>query len=548
MVWAAECPTRPGSAAVLALATANAEVDRGELDGALNLLTLPLLSVVTRGRASALLAQSFEVAWGPSVDALLAGLAGWLRAYAPAQEPLATTLDALRRSLDEPLRVAVLGEFSAGKSTVVNAWVGAPLSAVGVLPTTARVYWLRQGAARSRVLDTRGGLREGAIEALPETLRALEAEGRAVAHVELFHPSGSLTHLELLDTPGSNSTDGIDPAVTRHALGLADLALWIFDARQAGKQSELDALRAVRAEGVPVLGAVNKADAVGVAEVAEVHRMLRDVLGDEAPLLGSFGARAVLTGVEAPDWKAFRVSVAERVVARRDAWKRLRASVRLRAILAKVRCSMEEKDVAEFARRSIEAQLVDALNALRQAVSERSILVRREVAASLREQWPSLRGKNAVPSEDVLRDVVAELVHHCIQREHLTLLEERGAVEALAVAAGVVRPGLGAVFTAPVDGMIRAAASEGVRDALDESLRPSALGQVASVPAQGLDIGDPWREVSAALDATRAPADLHTVMLAVALGAALKCAKRSSDALAESLGIKVPDAITEPKG
>ena len=545
--WATECPARPASAEVLALVTASIEVERGEVDGALELLSLPLRSVVTRGRASALLARSFEVAWGSSVDALLAGLAGWLRAHAPGQASLATTLDALRRSLDEPLRVAILGEFSAGKSTVVNAWVGASLSAVGVLPTTARVYWLRQGAARARVLDSRGGLREGAIEALPETLRALEAEGRGVAHVELFHPSGSLAQLELLDTPGSNATDGVDPAVTRHALALADLALWIFDARQAGKQSEIDALRAVRAEGVPVLGAINKADVVGAVGAAEVARMLHDVLGDEAPLLGSFGARPVLTGVKGPDWEAFRASVAQRVVGRRDAWKRLRAAVRLRAILSEVQREMGEADAREATRRGVEAQLVDALDALRQGVSERSTQVRREVAASLREQWPSLRGKNAAPSEDVLRDVVAELVHRCIQHERAILAEQREAVEALAVTAGAVRPGLGAVFTAPVDGMIRAAVSEGVRDASDQAFRPSALGQVTSGPAQGLDIGDPWREVSAALDATRAPADLPSVMLAVALRAAVECAQRSADALAGTLGVKVPDATSEPK-
>ena len=545
--WATEAPERPGSAEVLALASAAEALERGEVASAADKLSLPLSSAVTRARAAALMARSFELAWGASLDALLAGLAGWLRSRAPADEALAASLDALRRSLDEPLRVALLGEFSAGKSTVVNAWVGAALSAVGVLPTTARVYWLRQGEARARVLDARGGLREGPIGALPEALRAIEAEGQAVAHVELFHPSGALAHLELLDTPGSNATDGVDPSITRHALELADVALWVFDARQAGKQSELEALRAVRAEGVPVLGAINKADVVGAEGVAEVVRSLHDALGSEAPLLGSFSAREAMADHGAPGWGEFRASVGERIIARRDAWKRLRASARLRGMLSEVRRAREAEEAREATRRGVEAQLVDALATLREELARRATRVRREVAASLREQWTSLRGRESAPSDEVLNDVVSELVHRCLQRERAELAELRAEVEALAVAAGAVRPGLGAVFTAPVDGVIRAAVSEGVRDALDQALRPSVLGQSAGAAAQGLDIGDPWREVSGALDATRAPTDLPTVMFSVALDAALECTSRTAAALAEVLGVKVADATSEPK-
>jgi hypothetical protein len=103
------------------------------------------------------------------------------------------------------------------------------------------------------------------------------------------------------------------------------------------------------------------------------------------------------------------------------------------------------------------------------------------------------------------------------------------------------------VFTAPVDGVVRAAVSDGVRDALDALLRPSTLGQTAPAAAEGVDIGDPWREVSAALDATRAPADVAAAMRVVALETAHRCAVGLVAALGESLGVKVPDATPEPK-
>jgi hypothetical protein len=53
--------------------------------------------------------------------------------------------------------------------------------------------------------------------------------------------------------------------------------------------------------------------------------------------------------------------------------------------------------------------------------------------------------------------------------------------------------------------------------------------------------------VSLALDATRSPADVPAVVLAVALDAALRCAVGFGDALAAALGVKVPDATSEPK-
>lgn len=545
--WATEAPGRPLSAEVLALGEAEEVAARGDVPAAVDRLRAALAAGATRARAAEVLRRSVAVGWGASVDGLLAGLAAWLRGAHPALGAEAASLDALRRSLDEPLRVALLGEFSAGKSSVVNAWVGAPISAVGVLPTTARVYWLRQGPPRRRIIDARGGLREGPLEGIAQAIAAVEAEGGAVAHVEVFHPGEALAHLELLDTPGSNATDGVDPGVTRHALSLADLALWVFDARQAGKQSELDALRAAGAAGVPVLGAVNKTDAVGPGGEAEVTAALTATLGDEAPLLGAFSARAAQADPDDPGWSRFRSAVLDRVVARRGGWKRLRAAVRLASLLSSARDGLALGRASEATRRAREAQLADALRALRDELAGRAAGVRREVASALAEQWPGLRGGRAAPSDDVLRDAIAELVHRCVRREREAMATRRAEVEALAVEAGVVRAGLGGALTAPVDVVVRAAVHEGARDALDLALRPSTLGRSTASASEGVDIGDPWHEVSAALDAARATVDVADISLDVVLEGALASARGCGERLARDLGVKVPDATLEPK-
>src|SRR5690606_22157995 len=67
-----------------------------------------------------------------------------------------TALASLRLDLGRPLRVTVIGEFNAGKSSLINALVGEALLPVGVLPTTAtvnRLCWAPERSVRVEFAD-----------------------------------------------------------------------------------------------------------------------------------------------------------------------------------------------------------------------------------------------------------------------------------------------------------------------------------------------------------------------------------------------------------
>ena len=82
-----------------------------------------------------------------------------------AWSPLLSRLDRVARELHDldstaalaslaaersrPVRVAIVGEFNAGKSTFINALIGADVAPTGVLPTTATLHHLRYATARS---------------------------------------------------------------------------------------------------------------------------------------------------------------------------------------------------------------------------------------------------------------------------------------------------------------------------------------------------------------------------------------------------------------
>ncbi len=188
---------------------------------------------------------------------------------------------ALRDELDRPLLLAILGEFNAGKSTLVNAFVGADVAPTGILPTTATLNVLRGGAERRvRVVRRDGTTREGSYEQLKAMLADAEEDG--VDHVEIVLPSELLERVWILDTPGSNAPVPEHEALAAEALRRADAALWIFDAGQAGKASEGKILGAIRASRRHVVAAVNKVDRLREGQMEQV----RASLAREMPELG----------------------------------------------------------------------------------------------------------------------------------------------------------------------------------------------------------------------------------------------------------------------
>jgi hypothetical protein len=202
-----------------------------------------------------------------------------------------------REGLDEPLLVAVLGEFNAGKSTLVNAIVGAPIAPTGVLPTTATLNVLRHGPVeRVRVVTRDGTAHEGGVDALGALLAAAERRGGAesVDRVEIAVPSPALARVWLLDTPGVNALDPAHERLARRAAARADVVLWVFSAAQAGKASEAAWLRPLLVEGRPLVAVVNKADRLTAAE----RDAVRGALAQALPGLGAAAGSSPLGAYE----------------------------------------------------------------------------------------------------------------------------------------------------------------------------------------------------------------------------------------------------------
>ncbi len=250
-----------------------------------------------RARAALTEARAAEVALPVGDD--IGQLADALAAAIAPRADLAHLIGDVARAtaeLEQPLLVTVMGEFSSGKSSFVNAFIGADVAATGITPTTATINVVKYGVERGgRILGRDGSITELAWDQLQPRLRRLTAdEARAIDRVEIVLPLANLAKVHIVDTPGLNSLLPEHEETARAFIARADAIVWVFTAGQGGKASERKALDAIRAQGKRVLGVLNKRDQLSEGDVAEVVAHVERELGDRVEVVVPFSARQAL--------------------------------------------------------------------------------------------------------------------------------------------------------------------------------------------------------------------------------------------------------------
>jgi small GTP-binding protein len=191
---------------------------------------------------------------------------------------------------DERFTVVVLGEFNHGKSTFINALLGAQVLPTGITPTTAVLTHVTHGPRAGATLVGEDGTRKTiAVGALGDWLTVEGAANQAnrldkdakgnrngetttFHHVELTQPVALLENqLTIVDTPGVNDINEQRAEITYGYLPRADAAVFLLDATQILTASERQFLeeRILRSTRDRLLFVVAKTDLLDEAELAE---------------------------------------------------------------------------------------------------------------------------------------------------------------------------------------------------------------------------------------------------------------------------------------
>jgi GTPase SAR1 family protein len=187
-----------------------------------------------------------------------------------------------RERLARPLTIAIMGEFSAGKSTFVNALLGESVAPMGVLPTTNTINVFRRGTGRgARVHYRDATISTVSAEQLDPYLRNLDdKEADRIRHLEIDRVGERMGDAAVVDTPGLNALDEYHEKVAREFIEEADAVVWIFSATQGGTATEAGILAELRQGGRKVLGVLNKVDTLDSdADRLELTNYLREQLG-----------------------------------------------------------------------------------------------------------------------------------------------------------------------------------------------------------------------------------------------------------------------------
>ena len=183
----------------------------------------------------------------------------------------------LRAKTRKP-RILIAGEFSAGKTQLINGLLGAALLPSNVTSTSLPPMWIVREPATPFRLD---------MDGTPQPFEGIETTRvDDTAFCLLSHPAPILEHMDLIDTPG-NSDPNIPSAAWERMLGYADAVVWCSNAVQAWRQSEKSVWAAMPAhltENATML--ITHADRL--TEAGADERVMRRVQRDAAPYFASF--------------------------------------------------------------------------------------------------------------------------------------------------------------------------------------------------------------------------------------------------------------------
>ncbi|NPV09705.1 MAG: Dynamin family protein [Anaerolineae bacterium] len=390
--------------------------------------------------------------------------------YAPDRDRLMSLMQRLR---EQQLHLAVLGQFKRGKSTLLNALIGADILPAAVVPLTAVPTLLRWGPDLSMRVFYQDDHRqerfdgESTEDVAARLARYVSEEGNphnrmGVAHVEVTYPSPFLSDgVVLIDTPGIGSTLRHNTEATLDFLPQCDAALFLVSADPPMTQAEMEFLKAVRAKVPRLFFVLNKVDYLSPEELEHALRFLRRLLEKESCLTDdtpvfTVSARQGLEAVENQDADLWQRSGLPELQEHLSAFLRhekgaaLERAVALKAAdsvagsLAQVRLAIRslELPLSELERRArLLQETVDQAREQALAAKDRLRGDRERTVAFLEEQAAQLRersrahliqavqehlgdGPGQVPDEKAAGEALAAAIPEFFQRELETTAEE----------------------------------------------------------------------------------------------------------------------------
>lgn len=283
------------------------------------------------------------------------------------------TLNQVRDAIfhaDHPFLLTLVGPFSAGKSSLINALLGETVLEVGPIPTTDHIAILRYGPT---VQKTRTG----------ETST-------------VFYPAPLLEGISLVDTPGLESVFEKHDQLTLRFLHRADIVLLVMLATQVLTASDLEFMRNLRQYGKRLIIVVNQIDVLE----EEDRETVREFVEEQARLHLGFEPQIWLVSAKQA-MKAFGGEVRDEII-----WDQ--------SGMADVEEYLEETlDDSERVRQKLETPLTVAKNATQNALdyvrtSQKALSEHRKTVDNINAQIEAAEASRRRQYDKLIEDINKE--------------------------------------------------------------------------------------------------------------------------------------------
>lgn len=199
--------------------------------------------------------------------------------------------------LDKKTTIAFVGEFSAGKTSIVNRILSQdnpniPRLPVSTKATTAIPTYIAGGVAETYNFVTPNDKLKSINEEIfkkvsKEILDEIRGVSSLIKYFVMTYKNPNLNGLSILDTPGFNSNDAEDKARTIDVINECDALFWVFDVN-AGTVNRSSISLIKEKLNKPLIVVINKVDTKPTSEVDKVEALIRGTLSAEGLVVQDF--------------------------------------------------------------------------------------------------------------------------------------------------------------------------------------------------------------------------------------------------------------------
>lgn len=214
--------------------------------------------------------------------------------------------------LDGKRTIAFVGEFSAGKTSIVNRILtqdnpDIPKLPVSTKATTAIPTYIAGGSVVSYSFISGDGRRKEILEdtfkkVSKEVLDQIKGVSSLIKYFVMTYKNPNLNGLSILDTPGFNSNDSEDRDRTIDVINECDALFWVFDVN-AGTVNRSSISIIKEKLNKPLYIVINKVDTKSESEIQKVEELIQKTLEEEGLKVEQFirfSAKASIEDIMTP--------------------------------------------------------------------------------------------------------------------------------------------------------------------------------------------------------------------------------------------------------